>query len=57
MYSKRLFEIHLRIAFKTTTVLHDNNLIRGVFLDKKSHKKGVGQVSSIMIGQIIEGQT
>lgn len=57
MYSKRLFEIHLRIAFKTTTVLHDNSLIRGVFLDKKSQKKGVGQVSSIMIGQIIEGQT
>lgn len=36
MYSKRLYEIHLRIAFKIT-FSNDDSLFRGGLLDEKSH--------------------
>lgn len=36
MYSRRLYEIHLRIAFKIT-FLNDDSLFRGGLLDEKSH--------------------
>lgn len=36
MHSKRLYEIHLRIAFKIT-FSNDDSLFRGGLLDEKSH--------------------
>lgn len=52
MFFKRINEIHLQISFRAraTTVLDDNSIIKRIFIDKQSLRKGFVQVSSIQIG-------
>lgn len=52
MFFKRINEIHLQISFRAraTTVLDDNSIIKRIFIDKQSLKKGFVQVSSIQLG-------